>query len=61
MRYSPAVLALSFVHLCAQTLSPDTAKISEVTVYSDRAEVVKHLEGKLEAGEHVLNFDNLLL
>lgn len=59
MRYSPVVLALSFVHLCAQTLSTDTAKISEVTVYSDRAEVVKRLEGKLEAGEHVLNFDNL--
>ncbi len=59
MRYSPAVLALFLVRLCAQTLSTDTAKISEVTVYSDRAEVVKHLEGKLEAGEHVLNFDNL--
>ncbi len=59
MRYSPVVLALCFVRLCAQTLSTDTAKISEVTVYSDRAEVVKRLEGKLEAGEHVLNFDNL--
>ncbi|MBJ7494127.1 MAG: DUF4140 domain-containing protein, partial [Opitutales bacterium] len=59
MRYSPAVLALLFVRLCAQTLSTDAAKISEVTVYSDRAEVVKHLEGNLEAGEHVLNFDNL--
>ena len=59
MRYSPAVLALLFVRLCAQTLSVDTAKIAEVTVYSDRAEVVKHLEGNLEAGEHVLNFDNL--
>ncbi len=59
MRYSPAVLALFLVRLCAQTLSTDTAKISEVTVYSDRAEVVKHLEGNLEAGEHVLNFDNL--
>ena len=59
MRYSPVVLALCFVRLCAQTLSPDTAKISEVTVYSDRAEVVKHLEGNLEAGEHVLSFENL--
>ncbi len=59
MRYSPVILALFFVRLCAQTLSTDTAKISEVTVYSDRAEVVKHLEGNLEAGEHVLNFDNL--
>jgi uncharacterized protein (TIGR02231 family) len=59
MRYSPAVLALLFVRLCAQTLSTDAAKISEVTVYSDRAEVVKHLEGNLEAGEHVLNFENL--
>ena len=59
MRYSPAVLALFLVRLCAQTLSTDTAKISEVTVYSDRAEVVKRLEGNLEAGEHVLNFDNL--
>ena len=59
MRYSPAVLALLFVRLCAQTLSTDTAKISEVTVYSDRAEVVKHLEGNLEAGEHVLSFENL--
>jgi len=59
MRYSPVVLALCFVRLCAQTLSVDTAKISEVTVYSDRAEVVKRLEGNLEAGEHVLNFDNL--
>lgn len=59
MRYSPLVLALFLVRLCAQTLSTDTAKISEVTVYSDRAEVVKHLEGNLEAGEHILNFDNL--
>ena len=59
MRYSPAVLALFFVRLCAQTLSTDAAKISEVTVYSDRAEVVKHLEGNLEAGEHVLSFENL--
>jgi uncharacterized protein (TIGR02231 family) len=59
MRYSPAVLALLFVRLCAQTLSTDNAKISEVTVYSDRAEVVKHLEGNLEAGEHVLSFENL--
>ena len=59
MRYSPAVLALFLVRLCAQTLSTDTAKISEVTVYSDRAEVVKHLEGNLEAGEHVLSLENL--
>jgi uncharacterized protein (TIGR02231 family) len=59
MRYSPALLALFLVRLCAQTLSTDTAKISEVTVYSDRAEVVKHLEGNLEAGEHVLSFENL--
>ena len=59
MRYSPAVLALFLVRLCAQTLSTDTAKITEVTVYSDRAEIVKHLEGKLEAGEHVLSFENL--
>ena len=59
MRYSSVVLALCFVRLCAQTLSTDTAKISEVTVYSDRAEVVKHLEGNLEAGEHVLSFENL--
>jgi uncharacterized protein (TIGR02231 family) len=59
MRYSPAVLALLFVRLCAQTLSTDNTKISEVTVYSDRAEVVKHLEGNLEAGEHVLSFENL--
>jgi uncharacterized protein (TIGR02231 family) len=59
MRYSPALLALFFVRLCAQTLSTDTAKISEVTVYSDRAEVVKYLEGNLEAGEHVLSFENL--
>ena len=46
MRYSPAVLALFMVRLCAQTLSTDTAKITEVTVYSDRAEVVKNPEGK---------------
>ena len=59
MRYSPAVLALFMVRLCAQTLSTDTAKITEVTVYSDRAEVVKHLEGKLEAGEHAWCFENL--
>jgi len=59
MRYSPVLLTFVFVRLCAQTLSTDTAKISEVTVYSDRAEVVKHLEGNLEAGEHILNFENL--
>jgi uncharacterized protein (TIGR02231 family) len=59
MRYSPYLLALFFVRLCAQNVSTESAKINEVTVYSDRAEISKHLETKLEVGEYVLSFDQL--
>lgn len=59
MRYSPALLALITASLYADNLSPAQAKISEVTVYGDRAEVVRHLEGNLEAGSQTLVFENL--
>ena len=48
--------AISMLH--AADLKPDAA-ISAVTVYADRAEVTRHAKVRLEAGTHVLTFDNL--
>lgn len=52
-----ALLALAGL-LRAADLTPE-AKVTAVTVYADRAEVTRHAKLHLEAGTHVLTFDNL--
>ena len=52
-----ALLAVAGL-LRAADLKPD-APVSAVTVYADRAEVTRHAKLRLEAGTHVLTFDNL--
>jgi uncharacterized protein (TIGR02231 family) len=58
---SRSLLLLAFLNLggYAAELPPTQAKISAVTVYSDRAEVVRQFQSQLAAGEHTLNFDHL--
>ena len=56
---TPALTLLATISLLhAADLKPDAA-ISAVTVYADRAEVTRHAKVHLEAGTHVLTFDNL--
>lgn len=56
---TPALTLLATISLLhAADLKPD-ATISAVTVYADRAEVTRHAKVRLEAGTHVLTFDNL--
>ena len=56
---TPALTLLATISLLhAADLKPDAA-ISAVTVYADRAEVTRHAKVRLEAGTHVLTFDNL--
>ena len=45
--------------LGAAELRTDDAAITQVTVYADRAEVVRTFKGRLEAGEQTLVFDQL--
>ena len=45
--------------LTAAEIKTDAAVVSQVTVYADRAEVVRHLRLRLEPGEHTLVFDQL--
>ena len=45
--------------LPASEIPTNEARISRVTVYGDRAEVVRHFSTKLTAGEHTLVFDTL--
>jgi len=45
--------------LTAAEIKTDAARVSQVTVYADRAEVVRHLRLRLEPGEHTLVFDQL--
>lgn len=52
-----ALLALAGL-LRAANLEP-AAPVSAVTVYADRAEVTRHARLRLEAGTHVITFDNL--
>jgi len=52
-----ALLALAGL-LRAADLTPQ-ANVTAVTVYADRAEVTRHAKLRLEAGTHVLTFDNL--
>jgi uncharacterized protein (TIGR02231 family) len=56
---TPALTLLAAISMLnAAELKPDAA-ISAVTVYADRAEVTRHAKVRLEAGTHVLTFDNL--
>jgi uncharacterized protein (TIGR02231 family) len=43
----------------AEEISTKDAKVAEVTVYSDRAEVMREVKLNLVPGEHTLIFDNL--
>lgn len=52
------LLSLAASLAAAEVKTPD-AKPSEVTVYSDRAEVVRIFKGTLAAGDQSLLFDNL--
>ncbi len=56
--FSFALLSLAVSLAAAEVHTPD-AKPSEVTVYSDRAEVVRIFKGTLAAGDQSLLFDNL--
>jgi uncharacterized protein (TIGR02231 family) len=59
LRPSCLLLAASLLGLRAAELPTTGAKISSVTVYGDRAEVVRHLAVDVVAGEHTLAFENL--
>jgi uncharacterized protein (TIGR02231 family) len=59
LRPSCLLLAASLLGLRAAELPTAGAKISAVTVYGDRAEVVRHLSIDVVAGEHTLAFENL--
>jgi uncharacterized protein (TIGR02231 family) len=58
---SRSLLLLAFLNLggSAAELPTTQAKISSVTVYADRAEVVRQFQTQLATGEHTLNFDQL--
>ena len=45
--------------LRADEIGTSTARIERVTVYGDRAEVVRRFRGQATAGEHTLTFDRL--
>lgn len=50
--------ALSSASFAAE-IPTDSAKVSGVTVYNDRAEIIRHLSAQVEAGDHSLTFENL--
>jgi len=58
MKLSPSLLLLA-VTLGAAEVKTDGAPITQVTVYADRAEVVRTYKGHLAAGEQTLVFDQL--
>jgi uncharacterized protein (TIGR02231 family) len=58
MKTTPALLLLAAT-LGAAEVKTDGAPITQVTVYADRAEVVRTFKGRLEAGEQTLVFDRL--
>lgn len=58
MKNTPALLLLAAT-LGAAEVKTDGAPITQVTVYADRAEVVRTFKGRLEAGEQTLVFDRL--
>jgi uncharacterized protein (TIGR02231 family) len=60
MRSLPRLLLASLtLHLAAAEIPTTGAKIARVTVYADRAEVVRRFATTLPAGEHALVFDAL--
>ena len=59
MKLSPLPLLLLASALGAAEVKTDGAAITQVTVYADRAEVVRTFKGRLEAGEQTLVFDRL--
>ena len=59
MQLSPLPLLLLTAALGAAEVKTDGAAITQVTVYADRAEVVRTFKGRLEAGEQTLVFDRL--
>ena len=56
MQLSPLPLLLLAVALGAAEVKTDAATITQVTVYADRAEVVRTFKGRLEAGEQTRVF-----
>ena len=60
MRSLPCLLLTSLtLHLAAAEVPTTGAKVARVTVYADRAEVVRRFATTLPAGEHALVFDAL--
>jgi uncharacterized protein (TIGR02231 family) len=60
MRSLPCLLLTSLtLHLAAAEIPTTGAKVARVTVYADRAEVVRRFATTLPAGEHALVFDAL--
>lgn len=53
------LLAALTLSAAAADIPTTTAKVHTVTVYGDRAEVVRHLTATIEAGDHTLTFENL--
>jgi len=59
MRPLPYLLVALCLRAVAADVPTTDAKIARVTVYADRAEIVRQFEARLEAGEHTLVFDPL--
>ena len=53
------LLAALTLSAAAADIPTTAAKVHTVTVYGDRAEVVRHLTATIEAGDHTLTFENL--
>jgi uncharacterized protein (TIGR02231 family) len=53
------LLAALTLGVAAADIPTTAAKVHTVTVYGDRAEVVRHLSATIEAGDHTLTFENL--
>ena len=58
-RLSCLLLAAMSSTCFAAEIPTDAANVSSVTVYSDRAEIIRHLSTQVEAGDHSLTFENL--
>jgi len=59
MRPLPCLLVALCLRAVAADVPTTDARITRVTVYADRAEIVRQFEARLEAGEHTLIFDPL--
>ena len=53
------LLAALTLSVAAADIPTTAAKVHTVTVFGDRAEVVRHLTATIEAGDHTLTFENL--